>query len=202
MIYAYLRISTDKQYLENQQYEILKYSQSKRLVIDQWVQETKSGAIAVSERKLGDLLDALKEGDIVIVSELSRLGRSLLAVMSVLNQIMQKKAKLFSIKEGYELGENISSKVLAFAFGLSAEIERQLISARTKEALQRKKGEGFKLGRPKGSRVKNEYLSGKEDEMINLLKHDVSLRALGRIYRVHHNTISNFVDHLKKEGKL
>lgn len=202
MIYAYLRISTDKQFLENQHYEVLKYSQDKRLVVDEWIKETRSGAVSVSETKLGELLNMLTEGDVVIVTELSRLGRSLLAVMSILNQIMQKKAKLFSIKEGYELGENISSKVLAFAFGLSAEIERQLISARTKEALQRKKGEGFALGRPKGSKVKNDFLTSKEEEIINLMKHGVSQRAVGRIYRVHHNTISNFIGHLKREGKL
>lgn len=202
MIYAYLRISTDKQSLENQKYEILKYSQKKRIVIDKWIEETKSGTIEVNQRSLGPLLNMLRENDIVIVSELSRLGRSILSVMSVLNVIMEKKAKLFSIKEGYELGENISSKVLAFAFGLSAEIERQLISARTKEALARKKSEGVSLGRPKGSTSKNQTLKDHEAEIIQLLKHNVSHRALGRIYKVHHNTVSKFTQHLKKEGKI
>ena len=105
----------------------------------------------------------MHEDDILIVTELSRLGRSLLEVMSILHTLMEKDIKVFTTKERYELGNNISSKVLAFAFSLSAEIERSMISSRTKEALARKKSEGKRLGRPKGKLSAVTKLSGKDD---------------------------------------
>ena len=103
----------------------------------------------------------MHEDDILIVSELSRLGRSLLEVMSILHTLMEKDVKVFTTKERYELGNNISSKVLAFAFSLSAEIERSMISSRTKEALARKKSEGKRLGVPKGNSPLSPNYQGK-----------------------------------------
>ena len=126
MIYAYLRVSTDRQTVENQRYEILKYADTKKLSIDQWVEETASGVKSVKDRKVGELLTRMEKNDIFLVSELSRLGRNLMEVMSILHDCMEKDVKVFAIKEGYELGNNINSKVLAFAFSLSAEIERNL----------------------------------------------------------------------------
>lgn len=106
---------------------------------------------------------------------------------------MGKEVTLYSIKEGYTLGTNISSKVLAFAFGLSAEIERKLISQRTKEALQRRKYEGKKLGRPKGFKLEITKLSPNKSEVLRLYKHGVSFRSIGRLYKCHHNTVANFI---------
>jgi DNA invertase Pin-like site-specific DNA recombinase len=142
MIYGYIRVSTDKQTTENQRFAILKHADEKSLHIDQWIEETISSTRHFSHRKLGTLISEMKKDDILIVSELSRLGRNLMEVMSILHTLMEKQVKVFTTKERYELGNNINSKVLAFAFSLSAEIERSMISSRTKEALARKKVKG------------------------------------------------------------
>lgn len=193
MIYAYLRVSSDKQSVDNQRYEILKYADAKKLSIDTWIEETVSGTKKVEQRKLGPYLNRMQGADLLIVSELSRLGRNLMEVMSILHTCMEKEIKVFTVKEKYELGNNINSKVLAFAFSLSADIERQLISQRTKEALARKKSEGKKLGRPKGSLSKETKLSGKEQQIIELLDKKVSYSAIGRIMGVNRITVSQFV---------
>ena len=114
-------------------------------------------------------------------------------IMRILHECMEKEAKVFTVKEGYELGNNINSKVLAFAFSLSAEIERILISQRTKEALARKKSEGKRLGRPKGSLSKETKLTDKEKEIKELLNEDISISAIGRIFGVHRLTVRQFV---------
>ena len=193
MIYAYIQVSSDKQTVENQRFEILKYADERKLQIETWIEETVSGTKKVNDRKLGLFLNQMVQEDILIVSELSRLGRNLMEVMSILHQCMEKDTKVFSIKENYELGNNINSKVLAFAFGLSAEIERNLISQRTKEALARKKSEGKKLGRPKGSLSKRTKLTGKENEITELLSKKVSVSAISRILGVNRLTVENFI---------
>lgn len=193
MIYAYLRVSTDKQTVENQRYEILKYADTKKLSIDQWIEETASGVKSVKDRKVGELLTRMEKGDIFLVSELSRLGRNLMEVMSILHDCMEKDVKVFAIKEGYELGNNINSKVLAFAFSLSAEIERNLISQRTREALARKKSEGMRLGRPKGSQNKEVKLTGKEEDIKKLLDKKVAVAAIARILDVNRLTVRSFI---------
>ena len=148
MIYGYIRVSTDKQTVENQRYEINQYCLRHVMVVDRWIEETISGSKDIEKRKLGILLDTMQKGDILICAELSRLGRNLLMIMGILNQCMKNDVQVWTIKDNYRLGSDINSKVLAFAFGLSAEIERNLISQRTKEALARKRAEGVILGRP------------------------------------------------------
>ncbi|MGB3778746.1 MAG: master DNA invertase Mpi family serine-type recombinase [Tunicatimonas sp.] len=197
MIYAYLRVSSDKQSVENQRYEILKFADQQKLSIDTWIEETVSGTKKVEARKLGSFLETMQNSDVLIVFELSRLGRNLMAVMSILHNCMEKEVKVFTVKEKYELGNNINSKVLAFAFSLSADIERQLISQRTKEALARKKAEGMKLGRPKGSLSKHTKLSGKEEQIRELLSKKVSYSAIGRIMGVHRVTVQQFAESRK-----
>ena len=187
-------MSTDRQTVENQRYEILKYADSKKLSIDQWVEETASGVKSVKDRKVGELLTRMGKDDIFLVSELSRLGRNLMEVMSILHDCMEKDVKVFAIKEGYELGNNINSKVLAFAFSLSAEIERNLISQRTKEALARKKSEGMRLGRPKGSQNKEVKLTGKEEDIKKLLDKQVAVSAIARILDVNRLTVRSFIN--------
>lgn len=193
MIYGYIRVSTDKQTVENQRYEILKYASLKRIHIDQWVEEVASGKSAAKDRKLGEVISSLTKNDILIVSELSRLGRNLMEVMSILYSCMEKETKVFTIKEGYELGNNIPSKVLAFAFSLSAEIERNLISQRTKEAMARMKSEGQSIGRPKGALSKQTKLTGKDDTIRELLDKKVAVSTIGRILGVNRLTVENYI---------
>ena len=162
MIYGYIRVSTDKQSTENQRFEIENYSKKKGFRVERWVDETISGTTNVSDRQLGKLLKQIRKGDMLIITELSRLGRNLMQIMSFLHQCMERDIIVCTVKEHYELGNNINSKILAFAFSLSAEIERNLISQRTREALARKKAEGAKLGRPKGKKSKKTRLSSKE----------------------------------------
>src|SRR5215469_16816486 len=164
MVYGYLRVSTDKQSVVNQRFEIEQFCLKNNMAIDQWIEETISGTQLPENRLLGSLLAEAKTDDLIICSELSRLGRSLFMIMSILNELMLNGVKIWTIKDNYRLGDNIQSKILAFAFGLSAEIERELISQRTKEALARKKSEGIKLGRPLGKKAARLKLSGYEAE--------------------------------------
>lgn len=154
MIYGYIRVSTDHQTVENQRFEIMKFCRKENLTVNGWIEETISGTKDYGKRRLGSLLQRVVEGDTIICSELSRLGRNLFMIMEILNVCLTKGCKVWTIKDGYRLGDDIQSKVLAFAFGLSAEIERNLISQRTKEALARRKAEGMTLGRPRGERCR------------------------------------------------
>ena len=192
MTYGYIRVSTDKQTVENQRFEINNFCERKELIIDKWIEETISGNKEIEKRTLGKLLKKTKKDDILICSELSRLGRSLFMIMEVLNTCMKKDVQVWTIKDNYRLGNDINSKVLAFAFGLSAEIERNLISQRTKEALARKKAEGVILGRPIGKKSAKVKLTGQEKKISDLLKRDISYSAIGRILGVHRLTVSKF----------
>ena len=193
MIYGYIRVSTDKQTVENQRFEILEFAKRNSLVLDSWIEETVSGTIRPENRALGKLLDSIQKDDLIICSELSRLGRSLFMIMSILNKLMEKGARIWTIKDGYRLGDDIQSKVLAFAFGLSAEIERNLISQRTKEALERKKAEGQKLGRPKGSTTETSKLDGAEIGATIMLMQGISVNQMAKLYGVHRNTVKKFI---------
>lgn len=193
MIYGYVRVSSDKQTVENQRFEIVQFAKANKISIDGWIEETISGTMQYDKRELGKLLGKVKKGDMILCSELSRLGRSLFMIMEILNQCMQRECIVWTIKDGYRLGDDIQSKVLAFAFGLSAEIERNLISQRTREALARKKAEGIVLGRPKGRKSKKVKLSGKEAVIEELLKQGVSRVQIAKIYKVNRNTVSKFI---------
>lgn len=198
MVYGYIRVSTDKQTVENQRFEIVNFCNMHGYIVDKWIEETVSGTKLVKERKLGALLKKMKANDILICSELSRLGRNLLMIMATLNECMNRDIKVWTIKDSYRLGSDISSKVLAFAFGLAAEIERNLISMRTKEALARKRAEGVILGRPKGRKSKTTKLTGKELEIKKMLDKHVSKSAIARILGVHRLTVTNFINELNK----
>lgn len=193
MKYGYIRVSTDKQTVENQRFEINQYCEKNQIIIEKWIEETISGTKDIDERRLGKLLKTMKKDDVLICSELSRLGRNLLMIMGILNQCMKKEIHVWTIKDNYRLGSDINSKVLAFAFGLSAEIERNLISQRTKEALARKRAEGVILGRPRGSKSSKTKLTGQEREIKRLLDKNISYSAISRILGVHRLTVSTFV---------
>lgn len=195
MIYGYIRVSSDKQTVENQRFEINNFCEREQLKIDGWIEETISGTKSYNKRELGKLLNRVQKDDLIICAELSRLGRNLFMIMEILNLCMNKECRVWTIKDNYRLGDDIQSKVLAFAFGLSAEIERNLISQRTKEALARKKAEGVVLGRPKGKKTSPEKykLHGKRILIEELLKNDVSQRQIAKICKVDRNTLARYI---------
>ena len=195
MIYGYIRVSSDKQTVENQRFEINKFCKCEHINIDGWIEETISGTKAYTKRQLGKLLNRVVKDDIIICSELSRLGRNLFMIMEILNICMTKECRVWTIKDNYRLGDDIQSKVLAFAFGLSAEIERNLISQRTKEALARKKAEGITLGRPKGRKTSPEKrkLYNKRILIKELIKANISQRQIAKICKVDRNTIARYI---------
>lgn len=197
MIYAYIRVSTDKQTVENQRFEIEKFAKKQEIHIDKWISETVSGTKDAKDRKLGTLIKKLKKGDTLIASEISRLGRRLMEVMSILNTLMQKKITVLTVKEKYELGNNIQSQILAFAFGLSAQIERDLISQRTKEGLARRVAEGKKLGRHIGGHNSKYKLTGKEELIRTMLEYKYSKAAICRKLKCNPATLD---DHLVRMG--
>lgn len=195
MIYGYIRVSSDKQTVENQRFEINNFCSRENIRIDGWIEETISGTKSYTKRQLGNLLKKIKKDDLIICAELSRLGRNLFMIMEILNICMLKEAKVWTIKDNYRLGDDIQSKVLAFAFGLSAEIERNLISQRTKEALVRKKAEGVVLGRPKGktNSLGKYKLSSKVKQIQKLMNEGVSKRRIARICKVDRGTLDRFL---------
>jgi DNA invertase Pin-like site-specific DNA recombinase len=194
MIYGYVRVSTDKQCTENQRYEIKQFVSKRNLQIDEWVEEVISGSYKIHSRKLGKLFKQIKKGDWLITTELSRLGRNLMHIMNFLHLCMEKETTVFTTKEDYELGNNINSKILAFAFSLSAEIERNLISQRTKEALARKKMEGVILGRPKGRKSSKYKLTGKEHIVRKMISEKYSFGEICRKLKVSRNTLRLFIN--------
>ena len=193
MIYGYIWVSTDRQTVENQRFEIKRFCNENNLQIDKWISETISGTKEVDKRRLGKLLKGVQKDDLIICSEISRLGRSLFMIMSVLNHCMEIGAKVWTIKDNYRLSDDITSKVLAFAFafGISAEIERKLISQRTKEALARKKAEGVILGRPKGPGKR--VLDVKEKQIKAMLTAGVSKVKIAKVYDLNVSTIHEFL---------
>ncbi len=195
MTYGYIRVSSDKQTVENQRFEITKFCDARNIKIDGWIEETISGTKAFKERKLGRLLRRITKGDVIICSELSRLGRNLFMIMEILNICMSRSCCLWTIKDGYRLGDDINAKVLAFAFGLSAEIERNLISQRTKEALARKRSEGVHLGRPFGasSRTERLKLDRHKRKIINFRREGMSIHYIARQLHISRTTLRRYM---------
>ena len=168
MIIGYLRVSTGKQHPANQQDEIRRFAESRNLTVDRWVTEIASGKEHGKDRKLGALLKRMKQGDTLIVTEISRLSRTLTDIMAIMGQCLNRDINLYTTKEGYSFDNTINSKVLCFAFGLVAEIERNLISMRTREALALRKSNGVILGRRKGSYTKQNLLIENRQEVIQM----------------------------------
>ena len=203
MIYGYIRGSSDKQTVENQRFEINNFCKRQSMKIDGWIEETISGTKAYNKRELGKLLKRVQQDDLIICAELSRLGRNLFMIMEILNLCMNKECRVWTIKDNYRLGDDIQSKVLAFAFGLSAEIERNLISQRTKEALARKRQEGVVLGRPKGRRsAPNKYrLYAKRNLISEMLKANIAKRRIASLCKVDRKTLDRFIENVLTKGE-
>ncbi len=195
MIYGYIRVSSDKQTVENQRFEIGNFCDKEDLNIDGWIEETISGTKAYNKRELGRLLKKVQKDDLIICAELSRLGRNLFMIMEILNICMSKECKVWTIKDNYRLGEDIQSKVLAFAFGLSAEIERNLISQRTKEALARLKADGKHIGRKEGIRNVhlNKVCSRNHNLILKELEGDTSIPDIAKKIKVARGTLYRYL---------
>ena len=196
---GYIRVSSNKQTLEHQRFEIENFARRENIKIDEWIEEKISSRKTLDKRKLGELLNNLKENDILITCEISRLGRSLLEVMKILEACLNKNCQVWTIKENYRLGNDIQSKVLAFAFGLAAEIERKLISERTKSSLANIKAQGKKLGRPYNAETKKLKLAKNKRQILDLLKKGLSKSKIARILGVSRSTLKRYVDRISPE---
>ncbi len=190
--FAYIRISTDKQVCLNQRYEIENYAKSNGITIDKFVEEVISSRKPLKERALYKLLKKMKSNDVLITSEVSRLGRNILEIMSILKECLDKDCLIITLKENYRLGSDLQSKVLAFAFGLASEIERQLISQRTKECLKRLKEEGKHIGRPYGKGYRK--LCKRHKKIMELLNKRVSKAEIARLMGCSWTTLHRYIN--------
>ena len=193
MNYVYIRVSTALQSYEGQRFEVERWCERNHFSIDVWVLEKVSGTMDLNRRTLGKTLRKMKEGDFLICTELSRLGRNMMMVMSILNVCSEKGIQVRSIKDGFELSDSIQSKILAFAFSLAAEIERNLISQRTKEALAAKKAAGVRLGRPEGSSSKQKRFEELLPEVNKMREQGASFKLIAGFVGVHENTLHRYL---------
>lgn len=188
MIIGYIRVSTGKQHPENQQDEITRYAKENNMVVDRWVTEIVSGKKEVKGRKLGRTISMMKRGNTLIVTEVSRLRRNLTDIMSIMGKCLKKGVNIYTTKERYRFDDSINSKILCFAFGLVAEIERNLISLRTKEALAMRRSEGVVLGRPTDNCTKQQILHDNEKQVLRMLEAGTFIRAICRHFKVSKDT--------------
>lgn len=193
MIYAYIRVSTAEQSGSSQEFEIKNWAHKQGEEISQWVSESVSGTIDPKKRKLGKLLRKMKPNDLLVCTEISRLGRSMLMIMAILDQCATRELRIHTIKDNFDLNNNINSKIIAFAFALAAEIERNLISQRTREALADRKAAGVKLGRPCGSYKKRDAVLQDIDRIHARVDAGESYSRIARDYGIHRNTLANYL---------
>lgn len=193
-VIGYIRVSTDKQTTENQKLAILDYANKNKIKVDEWLEVNASSRRTPTERKIDILLNKVSEGDIIITSELSRLARSVGQIAIIVDELIKNKVQVICIKENIILNgkQTIQSKVMVTMFSLFAEIERDLISERTKEGLARARAEGKLLGRPKGTKGKSK-LDGYEQEIKTLIEKGLNLTNIARIYGVSWTALKHFV---------
>lgn len=197
MIYAYIRVSTEMQNYSSQEFEIRNYCSSHGLEVDRWISESVSGTVRYEKRILGKTIRKMKRGDMLICTEISRLGRNMLMIMSILNVCSANGIRIHSIKDNFDLSDDINSKIIAFAFALAAEIERNLISQRTKEALALRKAAGIKLGRPSGRSRKKEITFSSWPAICRELDAGVPLVKIAKHYNIHRNTLRKYLNEHK-----
>lgn len=195
---AYIRVSTEMQNYSAQEFEIRKYCDAQNIKVDRWVSESVSGTLPIEKRKLGRVISSMKQGDRLICTEISRLGRSMLMIMSILNICSGKGISIHSIKDNFDLSDNINSKIIAFAFALAAEIERNLISQRTREALAVKRIEGVRLGRPPGISRKMLLVCKDKNKIKVMLDQNIPLNKIAKRYNIHRNTLKRYLDIIMK----
>ena len=197
MIYGYCRCSMEKkQTCSNQHFAIKEYAKRNKLKIDKWVEENISSRKPLSKRELGVLMDKVVAGDTIIITEISRLARNLYELAGILQDAINKDVKVISIKENYAFKNDLQSKIMAYTFGLAAEIERDLISNRIKMSLDKLKKQKVKLGRPLGTQSKCLKLSKNRRKIKDLLEKGLSQAKIAKILNVHPTTMCRF---LKRE---
>ena len=192
MIYGYLRVSSDEQDVNSQKQGVVQFAEARKWTIDEFISdEGVSGGKDPDKRNLGPLLKKLHKDDIVIASEISRLGRDLYMVMDILHFCMKTECKIYTVKDNFTLEDNVQSKVLAFAFGLAAEIERQMIRQRTKEGLRLRMKMGVLLGRPCGAKTDENIQCppGQKEKIIAQYNWGVPGRRLAANFNIDRNTL-------------
>lgn len=193
MIHAYIRVSTAEQSGSSQEYEIRQWAERQGVEIGKWEVESVSGTVPPGKRKLGRLIRRMKADDLLVCTEISRLGRNMLMIMSILNDCASRGVRIHTIKDNFDLNNNINSKIIAFAFALAAEIERNLISQRTREALADRKAAGAKLGRPVGSCKNREAVLRDLPRIRARMAAGESYSSIARDYGIHRNTLVNYL---------
>ena len=200
-VISYLRCSTLKQTIENQRFVITQYAEQNGIQISHWIEETISSRKPLNKRKLSELLNHLKPGDLLIVTELSRLGRNMMEIMGIMQRCLDIKCQVLAIKENFHLGDNLESKILAFCFGISAELERTLISERTKSSLEKLRHDGKRLGRPVGSKSKSLKLSKNKKKVFELLEQGIPKAQIARALKVDKMTLHRFIKSCQSENE-
>ncbi|MBO6082501.1 MAG: recombinase family protein [Bacteroidales bacterium] len=193
MIYAYIRVSTAEQSYSSQEFEIRNWAKQEGKTIDCWENESVSGTVEPNRRKLGRIIRRMKPEDLLVCTEISRLGRNMLMIMSILNDCASRNVRIHTIKDNFDLNNNINSKIIAFAFALAAEIERNLISQRTREALADLKAAGVKLGRPRGSYKQRDAVMQDLTEIRLRRTAGESYPSIAKRYGVHRNTLVKYL---------
>ena len=202
MNYAYLRVSTDKQDAENQKLGIQEYATARNIQIDEFVEDVVSGTKDWQKRALGNLIKSAKAGDVLLFAEVSRIARSTLQCLQVLQICADKKLTVHVAKQQMVFDNSLNSKIIATTLSLASEIERTFISMRTKEALKKAKENGKTLGRPKGRKSTNATLAANHDQIESLLKDKVSVSAIGRMMKVDRKTVGRYIErHLPQYAK-
>jgi len=192
---AYVRVSSSKQDFESQKMAVLAFAQKEQFIIDYFIEDIISTKKRKQENNFRELVDSLQAGDTIVISELSRIGRTLGVIIKQVDNIISRKINLIAIKENIKIidgKQDIQTKMMVSMFGLFAEIERDLNSIRTKEGLERAKKKGVKLGRPKGKRGKSK-LDGKEQEIAMYLDKKVSKAGIARILEVSVTGLNHFI---------
>ena len=194
--YAYLRVSTEMQDVENQKLGILEYCNTRQLAPVEFVQETKSTRFSWEEREIGKILDRLQPGDNLVVSEVSRMARSALEVLRILGLAAKKGTSVHIVKNGMVMDGSMQATITATILGLAAQIERDFISMRTKEALAHRKAQGLPMGRPKGP-AKHVKLDDRREQILDYLKKKVSKRSIARIIECSPTTLHVWINRNK-----
>ena len=201
MIYGYCRCSMEKkQTCSNQHFAIQEYANHNALRIDRWVEENISSRKPLNKRALGTLMDKTVAGDTLIITEISRLGRNLYELAGILQNAVNKGVTIISIKENYQFKDDLYSKIMAYTFGLAAEIERDHISTRIKISLNKLKEQHIKLGRPVGAQAKALKLSKNQKKIKKLFDRGLSQAQITRQMNVHPTTLCRYLKRIGVEN--